>query len=446
MAHPRGVRVSGFAVVDVETTGLYNADRIVEVGVVLLDADLCFEHEWVTLLNPHRHLGAGDIHGITATDVADAPDFPAVGSHLAALLDGRVVVAHNAPFDLRMLALECDRHSVHSPRKLVTVDTLRLSRAALGGTASLTVVAEYLSIDASPAHDALGDARITAQVLARLVDQADGYVQAGAAMRSFGIDTVAVVEPYDGWAVDQLAAKAAAVRWENCRLADPAPCHSRQVAVMSTRERETYLARLVAELPALPELADPRLDAYVLMLEQALADRLITTREAEDLAEVALQTGLSADMVMDAHAAFLRAVAVAAWADGIITPAEREDLDDVARMLGLHPSDVGRALTEAQTIDRALAAAPSGGRLSPGDRVVFTGAASMPRSVLEGEADAVGLIVTSSVSKKTRAVVMADPLSESTKARKARELGIDVMAEQVFLTACAQLRSSLTQL
>lgn len=88
---------------------------------------------------------------------------------------------------------------------------------------------------------------------------------------------------------------------------------------------------------------------------------------------------------------------------------------------------------------------PSGVRPSPGDRVVFTGAASAPRSVLEGEANAVGLVITSSVSKKTRAVVMADPLSESTKARKAHELGIEVMAEQVFLTACAHLHSFLAQ-
>ena len=61
------------------------------------------------------------------------------------------------------------------------------------------------------------------------------------------------------------------------------------------------------------------------------------------------------------------------------------------------------------------------------------------------EAEAAGLVITSSVSKKTRVGVMADPLSESTKARKARELGIQVIAEQVFLNACRQLRETLAK-
>jgi DNA polymerase-3 subunit epsilon len=187
------------------------------------------------------------------------------------------------------------------------------------------------------------------------------------------------------------------------------------------------------------------LDQYVFTLERVLADRLITTAEADALAEVARSDGLSADLVMDAHRAFLGAVAVAAWADGVITAAERQDLDAVARMLGLNTSDVDLALDDAKKVEAALDAMPSAVRLAPGDRVVFTGEASVPRSVLETEATEAGLVVTSSVSKKTRAVVMADPLSESTKARKARELGIEVMAEQVFLTVCAQLRGAFTQ-
>jgi hypothetical protein len=42
--------------------------------------------------------------------------------------------------------------------------------------------------------------------------------------------------------------------------------------------------------------------------------------------------------------------------------------------------------------------------------------------------------ITSAVGRKTRLVVAADPNSESTKARRARELGIPLIAEQVFLT------------
>ncbi|MCB2411537.1 hypothetical protein LGT39_01575, partial [Demequina sp. TTPB684] len=50
----RGRLVTGFAVIDLETTGFaYNgADRICEVGVVLLDREGHREHSWTTLINP----------------------------------------------------------------------------------------------------------------------------------------------------------------------------------------------------------------------------------------------------------------------------------------------------------------------------------------------------------------------------------------------------------
>lgn len=48
--------MTGFAVIDLETTGFaYNgADRVCEVGVVLLDRKGNREHSWTTLINPQR--------------------------------------------------------------------------------------------------------------------------------------------------------------------------------------------------------------------------------------------------------------------------------------------------------------------------------------------------------------------------------------------------------
>lgn len=53
------------AVIDFETTGLVpeRTDRVVEVGIVLTDDDGGIEHEWTTLVNPHRAVGASHIHG-----------------------------------------------------------------------------------------------------------------------------------------------------------------------------------------------------------------------------------------------------------------------------------------------------------------------------------------------------------------------------------------------
>ncbi|SMH54526.1 3'-5' exonuclease [Azospirillum agricola] len=43
------------------------------------------------------------IHGIRAEDVADAPEFPAVWARLRDRMEGRLVLAHNAAFDLSVL-------------------------------------------------------------------------------------------------------------------------------------------------------------------------------------------------------------------------------------------------------------------------------------------------------------------------------------------------------
>lgn len=72
---------------------------MVEIGVALTDDSGRIEHEWTTLVKPHRDIRAAHVHGIQACDVADAPDFAAISDYLLEMLTGRVVVAHNASFD-----------------------------------------------------------------------------------------------------------------------------------------------------------------------------------------------------------------------------------------------------------------------------------------------------------------------------------------------------------
>src|SRR5687767_7263481 len=98
----------GFAVVDVETTGFSPArgDRMVEIAIVHLSPSGEVEGLWETLLNPMRDVGPTHIHGISAKDVARAPQFPDIGARVLNLLSDRVVVAHNLEFDMRFLSHE----------------------------------------------------------------------------------------------------------------------------------------------------------------------------------------------------------------------------------------------------------------------------------------------------------------------------------------------------
>jgi hypothetical protein len=98
-----------FVVVDVETTGLYNSDRVVEVAAVTLAKGGEIVDEWDTLVNPGRDVGPTHIHGVTASMVSAAPRFEEVAEALAARLDGAVLVAHNLVFDARMLTNEYGR-------------------------------------------------------------------------------------------------------------------------------------------------------------------------------------------------------------------------------------------------------------------------------------------------------------------------------------------------
>ncbi|MBO9705935.1 MAG: DNA polymerase III subunit epsilon, partial [Arthrobacter sp.] len=98
---------AGFAVVDVETTGLVaGRDRVAEIGIVHVDPDGTVRDRWETLVNPQRDLGPQRIHGIRAEQVRDAPLFLDVLPEIARRLEGRAFVAHNARFDHRFLTAE----------------------------------------------------------------------------------------------------------------------------------------------------------------------------------------------------------------------------------------------------------------------------------------------------------------------------------------------------
>ncbi len=160
--------------VDVETTGFApEVERLVEVGVVFLDADGIETGAFCTLLNPGRDPGPTHIHGISAAMLEEAPTFGAIYPHLADQLSGRVVVGHNVDgFDLAFLRAECRRTGGDRfvPGPLATVDTLLVAQHHLGlqGRARLVDCCDHFGLSWDDHHSALGDARVTASLLASM--------------------------------------------------------------------------------------------------------------------------------------------------------------------------------------------------------------------------------------------------------------------------------------
>jgi DNA polymerase III epsilon subunit family exonuclease len=158
---------SGFAVVDVETTGFSpETERIIEVGVVLLDDTGVEMGSFCTLLDPGCDPGPTHIHGITPAMLKGSPTFASIHSFLADLLSGRVVVGHNIDgFDLDFLRAECHRAGeALVPGVVTTIDTLSVAQAHLGlrGRAKLVDCCTHFGLSWDDHHSALGDARVTA--------------------------------------------------------------------------------------------------------------------------------------------------------------------------------------------------------------------------------------------------------------------------------------------
>ena len=162
-----------YAVIDTETTGLSSTkDRIIELAIIGLDADGNKEWEWCSLINPERDTGHGlviKVHQIYPRDVAGAPRFADFAGHVADILNGRVVIAHNARFDLGMIGAEFERLGVELP-PVAQICTQELARDCGYRPYTLESCCEILKIEMDGMHHALADARATWQLAQKLYD------------------------------------------------------------------------------------------------------------------------------------------------------------------------------------------------------------------------------------------------------------------------------------
>ncbi|MGW0614550.1 DEDDh family exonuclease [Streptomyces sp. NPDC002788] len=154
----------GYAVVDVETTGLARDDRIISAAVYRLDARGEVEDHWYTTVNPERDPGPVWIHGLTSEALEGAPLFPDIAEEFAARLTGRVLVAHNAVFDWQMIAREYARAQREAPvrQRLCTIALSKELGLPLPNH-KLESLAAHFGVVQQRAHHALDDARVLAE-------------------------------------------------------------------------------------------------------------------------------------------------------------------------------------------------------------------------------------------------------------------------------------------
>lgn len=169
-----------FVVVDLETTGTaaVRGDRITEAAAVRVRNGVV-EPIFQSLVNPGIPIPyyITQLTGIDDRMVKDAPTFADIAGELAAHLAGRVFVAHNAPFDWGFLDAEFGRIAPGALEAMVTARlcTVRLARRFLKHLPrqNLDAVCGHYGIGSDGRHRAAGDALAAAQVLVRLLADAE---------------------------------------------------------------------------------------------------------------------------------------------------------------------------------------------------------------------------------------------------------------------------------
>ena len=443
-----------FAVIDVETTGLSASQhRIVEVAVVTTDPWGRVLDEWATRINPQGPIGATHIHGITDSDVANAPVFADVLGQLNQRLAGAAVAAHHANFDLAFLRAEYARAGWDLPR-VPALCTLEASEYHLPmlDRRRLADCCWAVGTPLTGAHSALGDARATASLLAAYMHPHVGYPPLA---EHIEMPTNALRM---SWPAGPSRAPSQAATLSPSPQARRSPSTRAQYvmaqeAVTAPPQALVELVELFSLTDALDEGAPAAALAYLEKLAEVLEDGEVTAEEAADLAAVADTEQLTNSDIAATNQAFVLALAHAALDDGKVTRAERAELQTISDVLGVSQKVIPELLDQAenarnQRLSADLQDLPDGWPYSEplrvGDKVVFTGCDESLRAQLEHRSEQLGVRIINAVSAKT-SMLVTDGTMNGGKAAKARELGTRTVNPSTYSVLLEHLQPALTR-
>lgn len=160
--------VLDFTAIDFETAN-HSAASACSVGLAKVRGGKVVDRAGWLIRPPEGHDRFNEwntrIHGIREADVADAPRWVDQLPELLAYLEGDALTAHNAGFDMGVIAAACRASDVAIPefdylcslqvaRKTYTLDSYRLP-----------VAASAAGFDDFPHHDALADAEACAWII-----------------------------------------------------------------------------------------------------------------------------------------------------------------------------------------------------------------------------------------------------------------------------------------
>jgi DNA polymerase III epsilon subunit family exonuclease len=168
-----------FVVLDVEAIGARGVPaKIIELGAYHVRSGKIID-EFQTLIDPGVRLPRfiAALTGISDEMLKGAPKFAEVVDAWLNFAGDAVLVAHNSSFDLALLNQEIARVFPGCRMRNAELCTVKLARRLMRTLDShnLDALAEHFGLEIAQRHRAAGDARATAQLLLRLLDQLDAH-------------------------------------------------------------------------------------------------------------------------------------------------------------------------------------------------------------------------------------------------------------------------------
>ncbi len=161
-----------WVVFDFETTGLKAAKHeIVEIGAIRYSGNQRGA-QYNQLINPDNGVtwAATRVTGLTAEDLQGQPRLGTVIDSFLQFIRGAVLIAHNADFDASFLRAACAKHDWDFQCPIYC--TLKMARELLPDLErrTLDALAAHYKLSFSSRHRSIGDAEVTAQVFAHMLD------------------------------------------------------------------------------------------------------------------------------------------------------------------------------------------------------------------------------------------------------------------------------------
>ena len=161
-----------YVVFDIETTGFSSVkDKIIEIGAVKVKDGKIIDR-YSTFVNPEIPIPfeITKLTSITDMMVMEYPTIEEILPQFLEFVDGAVLVAHNAGFDVGFIKENCARLEIH--QKIISVDTVALARVLLPTLSryKLNIVAKALGISLENHHRAVDDAAATAEIFVKFIE------------------------------------------------------------------------------------------------------------------------------------------------------------------------------------------------------------------------------------------------------------------------------------